>query len=103
MVSTDASNKRIVKLFPSVACPLPTMVMEKIVGFPSGEQFECGLYCHKFKKALQLLLAKETGDFWCLFFSFFSFFCEVLTGKHGNQLHLKCLCLSTPMNFLPVL
>lgn len=99
MVSTDASNKRIVKLFPSVACPLPTMVMEKIVGFPSGEQFECGLYCHRFKKALQLLLAKETGDFWCFFFCF----CEVLTGKHGNQLHLKWLCLNTPINCLPAL
>lgn len=67
MVSTDASNKRIVKLFPSVACPLPTIVTEKIAGFPSAEQFECGLYCYKFKKALHLLLAKETGDFFFFF------------------------------------
>lgn len=71
MVSTDASNKRIVKLFPSVACPLPTIVTEKTVGFPSAEQYDCGLHCHRFKKDLQLLLAKETGDFcWVLRFSF---------------------------------
>lgn len=70
MVSTDASNKRIVKLFPSVACPLPATVTERTAAFPSPEQFECGLYCYKFKKSLHSLLAKETGDF----FKYFIFF-----------------------------
>jgi len=51
MVSADDSNKKIVKLFPSVACPLPATVGEKIVGFPSEEEFECGLYRCRFKKA----------------------------------------------------
>ncbi|KAM6273567.1 uncharacterized protein LJ264_003063 [Porphyrio hochstetteri] len=61
----DASNKRIVKLFPLVACPLPATVMEKIAGFPSAELFECGLY--QYKKALHLLLAKETASYKALF------------------------------------
>lgn len=68
MVSTDASNKRIMKLFPSVACPLPAVVTEKFAGFPSAEQFECGRYCCKFRKAVHLLSAKETGDFLFIIF-----------------------------------
>lgn len=90
MVSTDASNKRIVKLFPSVACPLPAIVTEKIAGLPSAEQCECGLYCYKFKQVLHSLLAKETGD------SFFFFW--TLASGDGNQLQLKCLCFNTSVN-----
>lgn len=98
MVSTDASNKRIVKLFPSVACPLPAIVTEKIAGFPSAEQHECGVFCYKFKQTLHLLLAKETGDFLIFFF-------WISASDDGNQLQLKCLCLSTSVNgtFLPSL
>lgn len=70
MVSTDASNKRIMKLFPSVACPLPAVVTEKFAGFPSAEQFKCGLYCCKFRKALHFLPAKETGDFLFIIFGY---------------------------------
>lgn len=68
MVSTDASNIRIVKLFPLVACPLPTRVMEEIAGFPSAEQSECGLYSYKFKQALHFQCAKQTGDLFMYLF-----------------------------------
>lgn len=93
MVSTDASNKRIVKLFPSVACPLPAIVTQKVAGFPSAEQFVCGLYCYKFKKVLHSLLAKETGEFLLFFFFFLR-----LASDDGNPLRLKCLCLDTSVN-----
>lgn len=89
MVSTDASNKRIMKLFPSVACPLPAAVTEKFAGFPSAEQFECGLCC-KFRKALHLLPAKETGDF---LFIIFGHWLVMMTNNFNSNVCVLILLL----------
>lgn len=91
MVSADASNKRIVKLFPSVACPLPAIVTEKFAGFPSAEQFECGLYCCKFKKALHLLPAKETGDFLFIIFGHWQVMMTINFNSNADVLTLLLL------------
>lgn len=76
------------KLFPSVACPLPAVVTEKFAGFPSAEQFKCGLHCCKFRKALHLLPAKETGDFFIYYF-------WTLAGDDDDQFQFKRVCLNT--------
>lgn len=98
MVSTDASNKSIVKLFPSVACPLPALVTEEIAGFPSVEQFKCGLYCYKFKKALHLLLAKKTGDLFNLFIFFWDW--QVIMVAKCNSKACVLILLLKSLSFL---
>lgn len=55
------------------------------------------------RKLSSCCLPKKQVIFGVSFFLFLIFFGEVLTGKHGNQLHLKCLCLNTSVTFLPAL